>query len=183
MQKPTSYGAWIHQPPGMQSNALATVERRLIDGVEVIALISLCSDLATPVLECIKDSFSQLQAIPDDAALRLVRAAPSMLATDVAVAIVTPTQSWHAWSGAARVYRQRSGSFTPVELGAALVQPGDWLVAATGAMPASMAGFNAPKLTHAASEFRNDALDQALQAGLASAFETQCIAVAAALIG
>jgi len=106
-----------------------------------------------------------------------------MLAADVAIAIVTATQSWHAWAGAARVHRQRGGSFTPVELGAALVQAGDWLVAATGAMPAGTVRFDATKRARVPSEFRNDTLDQALRAGFASAFEAPCVAVAAALLG
>jgi len=60
MQKPTSYGAWIHEPPGMRSTTRATFERRMIGGIDVIALISLSRNLAKPALAGIKDGFSQL---------------------------------------------------------------------------------------------------------------------------
>ncbi len=174
----SSYGALVH---GRAADAASTVEARTIDGARVIALIAVHGDLATPSLEAVKAAFVRL-AHGTEAAKLTAAAPPPPFASGVAVVLLAGDQVHVATAGGARCYRERDGVLHELGAGAHEVRSGDAVIAASQAsLEVGRRFFTTAAPPSASEEFRNDTLDDALEAALAG-YPASAFAVAAARI-
>ncbi|WAS96730.1 hypothetical protein [Nannocystis punicea] len=177
----TQYGAIVHGRR-VDTDVTSTVEARAVEGGRVVALIAVQGTLATPSLESVKGALARVARVTEGAAGALAGAAPPPpYASGVGVVLLFDGLAHVATTGGARCYRERDGVLEELAAGVHDARSGDALVAASHAGLHVGRPFFTTELRPAAdAEFRNDALDAALDAALApySAF----VAVAAARI-
>jgi hypothetical protein len=175
----SSYGAVVH---GRQADAAATVETRTLDGARVVALIAVQGDLATPSLESVKGALARL-AHGNEAAKLVAAAPPPPWASGVAVVVLAGDQAHVAIKGGACCYRERDGLLRELGAGAHDLRSGDAVIASSHAsLEVDRRFFTTAIEPSASEEFRNDTLDDALDAAL-EPYSSSAFAVAAARIG
>lgn len=147
-------GAWAHQRDN-QSNVLASVERRTLGDQRIVMIVSLEGDMASIALEVLKNQFAAIATIADSTAPALVAAVPAMLATSVALALITEDTCFSATrNGACFLQRARS---TTSAVGRSMLQAGDYVIVSTRQEPVSLTAFD--NLVATADALRNDLLD------------------------
>lgn len=177
----TQYGAIVH---GRRTDidAASTVEARATEDGRVVALIAVQGNLAAPSLESVKGAFARVAHATDGAAVTLAKAAPPPpYASGVGVVLLAGTAAHVATTGGARCYRERHGVLEELAAGVHDVKSGDTFVAASHAdLRVGHAFFTTQIQAAGDAEFRNDALDAALESALAAT--TTFVAVAAGRI-
>lgn len=175
----TQYGAIVHGRR-VAADVASSVEARALAEGQLVALVAVQGDLATPSLECVKGAFARVEAVSERAAVTLATAAPPPpYASGVGVVLLLGSVAHVATTGAARCYRERDGVLAALAAGAHEVVPGDTLIAASHASLGVGRRFlttEVPADRDAA--FRNDSLDAALSAALASYPELFAVAAA-----
>jgi hypothetical protein len=175
------YGALVHGRR-TDKDAASTVEAGAIAGGEVVALIAVQGDLATPSLEGVKGAFARVAALNDGVAATLARAVPpAPYASGVGVVVLHAGAAHVAATGGARCYRERAGRLEELAAGVHEVAPGDAFVAASHASLRVGAAFFTTAAPAGEPGFRRDGLDAALASALAP--YTALVAVAAARVG
>jgi hypothetical protein len=177
----TQYGAIVHGRR-VDTDVASTVEARSVEGGRVVALISVQGDLATPSLESVKGAFARVARVTEGVAVTLAGSAPPPpYASGVGVVLLFDRVVHVAARGGARCYRERGGVLEELAAGVHDAEPGDVLVAASHASLGVGRAFFTTEIQAAAdAEFRNDRLDAALDAALAS--YSALVAVAAARV-
>jgi len=177
----TQYGALVHGRRVAADVASSVEARALADG-QLVALVAVQGDLATPSLECVKGAFARVEAASERAAVTLATAAPPPpYASGVAVVLVFGGVAHVATTGAARCYRERGGLLAALPAGAHEVMPGDaWIAASHASLVVGRRFFTTEELADGDAAFRNDGLDAALASALAP--YPELVAVAAAWV-
>ncbi|WP_143825692.1 hypothetical protein [Nannocystis exedens] len=175
----TQYGAIVHGRRG-DTDVTSTVEARSVEGGRSVALIAVQGTLATPSLESVKGALAGVTRVTEGAAATLAKAAPPPpYASGVAVVLLFADVAHVAAHGGARCYRERGGVLEELAAGVHDAQPGDAFVAASHAgLQVGRAFFTTASRAATDAEFRNNALDAALEAALAP--YSTFVAVAAA---
>lgn len=177
----TQYGALVHGRR-VDTDVASTVEAGSLAGGRIVALIAVQGDLASPSLESVKGAFARVAGVTDGTAVTLARAAPPPpYASGVGVVLLVGDVVHVATTGGARCYRERGGILEALAAGVHDAKSGDSFVAASHASLQVGRAFFTTKIQAATdAEFRNDALDAALESALVP--YTALIAVAAARI-
>ncbi len=177
----TQYGALVHGRRA-DKDVASTVEARSLDEGRVVALIAVQGDLATPSLESVKGALARVTRVTAGAAVTLATSAPPPpYASGVGVVLLFEGAVYVATAGGARCYRERGGVLEELAAGLHDARPGDALVAASHAsLHVGRAFFTTEIQPASDAEFRNDALDAALESALAP-YPT-LVAVAAARV-
>jgi hypothetical protein len=151
-------GAWSHQRDNT-SNVLASVERRTLGDQHFVMLVSLEGDMASIALEVLKNQFAAVTTVADSTATALVNAVPAMLATSVALALITSETCFSATRNGA-VFLQRA-SVTTTVVGRTMLQANDYVIVSTRTEALTLAVFD--KQVATADALRNDLLDDVLK--------------------
>lgn len=170
------YGALVNGP----RNASSTVEARNLAGGRLVLLLAVQGDLATPALESVKGAFAKVERADAAAAAKLVAAAPpAPYCEGVAVVLLEGTRAVVAASGTARCYLDRESGLVELAAGSFDLEPGNAVVAASHPSLSIGRAFLGDVADAPGDVFRNDGLDGALEAALASGPR---VAVAAARV-
>lgn len=176
----TTYGALAHGRR-VDTDVASSVEARPADAGQVVALIAVQGDIATPSLESVKSALARVDlASPDAAAAKLAGAGPPPpYCKGASVVLLIKNVAHVAATGGARCYRERGGVLAELPAGAHAIEPGDAFVAASHAsLHVGRAFFTTAMQPTAGAAFKNDALDADLASALAQT--PALIAVAAA---
>jgi hypothetical protein len=178
----TQYGAIVHGRRA-DKDVASTVEARPVAGGQVVALVAVQGDLATPSLEAVKGALARVDRMTDGAAAALAAAAPpAPYASGVGVVLLFGAVAHVAATGGARCYRERDGVLEALAAGVHDARAGDaYLAASHASLHVGRAFFTTGMQAAADAAFRNDALDAALASAVAP--YSALVAVAAARIG
>lgn len=150
-------GAWSHQLDNTP-NVLASVERRTLGDQHIVMLVSLEGDMASIALEVLKNQFAAITTVADATATTLVHAVPAMLATSVALALITGDTCFSSTRNGA-VFLQRASVTTTVAR--TTLQANDYVIVSTRPEALTLAAFDQHVATSDA--LRNDLLDDVLK--------------------
>lgn len=166
-------GAWSHQRDN-KTNVLASVERRTLGSQQLVLLVALEGDMAGIALELLKTQLAAVTTTDNATATALVAAVPPMLASSIAVALLSGAACFTAARNSA-CFLQRAASVTSLR-GDTHVQAGDYVIVSTRTEATMLAQFTKPVLPSDA--LRNDLLDDVLSSAVA---QLPNVGVAAAL--
>lgn len=175
-----AYGALAHGRR-VDTDVASTVEARRTDAGQLVALIAVQGDIATPSLESVKSALARVDLSSlDVAAAKLAGSGPPPpYCKGASVVLLFDNFAYVAATGGARCYRERGGALAELPAGAHAIEPGEAFVAASHAsLHVGRAFFTTATQPTAGAELRIDALDADLESALAQT--PALIAVAAA---